>query len=601
MCIAITGALAIKRGALRDLILKITAEKKRMRWHLLHGNVRKLAGIGIIGLCFVSSAYSYDFLNGERPDKAGKQGAAQSKALKQETLKRVYQPSDIPLRITLDPPAPAEKAAMAPRKDQPLQIGFGREIPPAHVKPSLTWTALPDGGHTAVFTVTSPGARGMRLALVVPRMEKGVELRFFDAQSSPVNGPFTAKEVVRTPQKAGLDTKASAKGEGNMFWSPVIEGETVGVEIYLPASFDPDGFSISIPQVSHLVHSLEKDLSDIGTSGACNIDLACKSTAPPDLGDAVARIVFTKGGGTYLCTGTLLSDNEQDSVIPYFITANHCISSQVVADTINTYWFFERSSCGGPDPSSVVLRANGAELIRTGTKTDYTLLQLDDKPPAGVYYAGWQTAPLAETAKVIGIHHPAGDLKKWSRGGNMGFADWPSDVNGTGSHIQVIWSQGVTEGGSSGSGIFDIAGRFRGSLTGGISSCLAPDEPDWYGRFDLTYPSIKRWLYLHPATLSPGVAVDASVQQGDSKEYRIVASSTHTQLKVSLTNLTQNADLYVRRNRRPTLDSRHCRPNKAGTVSETCTLSNPGQRTYYIRVRGESAGSTTFRIKATLT
>jgi hypothetical protein len=576
-----------------------------VRRYLSRNNPIKLLGMGVTSLCFVSPAYSYDFLNGERPGEARKQEATQHKA-----LKRAYKQADIPFQITLDPPAQAEKAAMAARKDQPLQIGFGRDIPSAHVKPSLTWTALPDGGHTAAFTVTSPGARGIRLALVAPRMEKGVELRFFDAQMSPVNGPFTAREVSKSARrKAGgavTGKKASSGDTANVFWSPVIEGETAGVEIYLPATVDPSSFSISIPRVSHLVHSAssnhEKSLSDIGDSGACNVDLACRSTAPTDLGDATAKIVFTdEWGSSGACTGTLLIDNEQNSATPYFITANHCISSQAVADTINTYWFFEMASCGGPEPTSVVRRTKGAELIRTGTKTDYTFLQLDDKPPAGVSYAGWQTAPLAETAKVIGIHHPAGDLKKWSRGNNTGFANYSGNPNGTGSYIRVLWARGVTEGGSSGSAIFDANGRYRGNLTGGGSACYAPDEPDWYGRFDLTYPSVKQWLYQHPVALISGAAVNASVNNGDSKEYKIVSSSAHTQLKVSLTNLSQDADLYVRRGNRPTLDMHHCMPNKAGTAPETCTLSIPGQRTYYIRVRGGSPGLTAFSIKATLT
>ncbi len=231
--------------------------------------------------------------------------------------------------------------------------------------------------------------------------------------------------------------------------------------------------------------------------------------------------------------------------------------------------------------------------------SDFTFLQLNHTPPTGVFYAGWSSAALAIPSTVIGIHHPIGDLKKWSKGSATGFANYSQNVNGNGSHIRIIWSEGVTEGGSSGSGLFDMAGRFRGNLHGGGSSCSTPNQPDWYGRFDRTYPSIKRWLYLHPTTLSCGRTVNSSVQQRDSKEYKIVAPSAYSKLTISLSNLTKDADLYVRRNNRPTLNNYNCRPYRTGTTPETCVLNNSGNNSYYIRVRGYSSGSTGFAIKVT--
>lgn len=578
------------------------------RW-FNHNLYRKRVTIGIVCFCFVSSAKS-ELTDAERFIDTEKATATQS-----NTLKRAYNraQTDIPLSIILDPPTQHEKTEWANRRARAkaLQIGFGRYIPPPYDKnlePLMTWTAHPEGGNTAAFTVTSPGASAMRLALVVPRMEKGVEVRFFSGQLNQVTGPFTAKDIVDpTRQKASdriAEHKAPAEPESEefVFWSPVIEGETLGVEIYLPPSVDPGSFSISIPQVSHLVDSMssnvEKSLSDIGTAGACNIDLACSSTTPRNLGNAVAKIIFTHDGNSFLCTGTLVNDNENDSFIPYFMTARHCISTQPEANTINTYWFFERSSCGAPPPTSVIQRFGGGELIRTGAKTDFSLLQLDDRLPAGVVLAGWDSAAFAPLSTGIGIHHPAGDLKKWSEGRHTGFAEYLGDVNDLGSYSRVIWSSGTTEGGSSGSGLFDTTGRFRGNLTGGSASCDAPNEPDWYGRFDLTYPAVKRWLWLHPTTLSSGVAINASVAKGKSREYRIRATGAR-RLTVRLTNLTQDADLYVRRANRPTLGVYTCRPFRRGNAAETCSIQNSGKNTYYIRVRGFSAGDTAFRIRAT--
>ena len=275
----------------------------------------------------------------------------------------------------------------------------------------------------------------------------------------------------------------------------------LSVRYFNPPAFSRWLLSIKIPKIQHLVYSIQypdnKNLSDIGTSGSCNIDIKCRSTVPSNLSAAVAKIIFNDNGSTFLCTGTLLNDKDPATFIPYFMTANHCLSTQSVANTIDSYWFFERAVCGGPDPTSVTHFTGGADLHATNSNSDFTFLQLRDtqiSSLSGVWFSGWTTEnPTGLT--VTGIHHPSGDLKKWSQGTANGFAPYGGSVNGTGSHIQVTWSEGTTEGGSSGSGLFAITGAesgrhlFVGNLHGGSSSCSSQTSPDWYGRFDITYLS----------------------------------------------------------------------------------------------------------------
>ncbi len=187
-------------------------------------------------------------------------------------------------------------------------------------------------------------------------------------------------------------------------------------------------FPIRAPKIQHLAYSFqypnEKRLSDIGNSASCNIDVKCRDTVPDNLSAAVAKILFSDAEGSYLCTGTLLNDNDSSSWIPYFMTANHCLSKQSVANTINSYWFFERADCGGPDPTSVIHFAGGADLLATGANSDFTFLRLRDNQISnlpGIQFAGWSTTnPTGRT--VTGIHHPQGDLKKWSQGTADGYA-----------------------------------------------------------------------------------------------------------------------------------------------------------------------------------
>ena len=63
-----------------------------------------------------------------------------------------------------------------------------------------------------------------------------------------------------------------------------------------------------------------------------------------------------------------------------------------------------------------------------------------------------------------------------------------------GMYWSVVWSEtenghGVTEGGSSGSPIFDNTGKIIGTLTGGAASCSNLSGPDFYGKFSYHWES----------------------------------------------------------------------------------------------------------------
>ncbi|MBE2293669.1 MAG: hypothetical protein IAF00_01920, partial [Phycisphaerales bacterium] len=267
-------------------------------------------------------------------------------------LKRMDRATTSSLQIMLDPVTVTEKSMLVPSgKDQPLKIGFAREVPQPYqddLSSWLSWKSLSDGTQVAAFSVSSPDAQAIRVGIDVADLPEAAEIRIFGSKNSESFGPFTVKSIRAQPTGGGTNSTESA---ATLFWSPVIEGETAEVEIGLPASVE-SGFSIRVPKIQHLAYSLqypnEKRLSEIGESGSCNIDIKCRDTVPSDLSAAVAKIIFSDNQATYVCTGTLLNDNDSSSWIPYLITANHCLSNQTVANTIDSYWFFERAICGGP-------------------------------------------------------------------------------------------------------------------------------------------------------------------------------------------------------------------------------------------------------------
>ena len=441
----------------------------------------------------------------------------------------------VPFIIELAAPDVAEVQALAetPSFGRLTQVGFGRALPePYHQSldlSQLTWTPVADGGQAAVLTVTSPSAAAIRLLLDVGELPEGTELRFFDSSdSSDVSEPITRAQGQQAAQSLTTDAIHGLNVYAPL-WSPVIKGDSIGLEIYLPVDVVLADIRISLLLVSHLVdadyHPELKILADVGKAAPCEIDVACDNNGIPSvLVESVAKIRFSKPtGDTFLCSGTLLNDTDESSLIPYFYTANHCISDQTTASSLELFWFFQRTSCAGPDPASVTDQKGGSKLLVTNSNADYTLLQLNSAPPAGVGFSGWTTAALHDQPGFVGLHHPAGDVKKISRGkgdGIIGIYD-PSQNLGDPDNPNFFvlrWEKGITEPGSSGSGVWANSNgqlRLAGTLTGGSSSCEMPIEADYYGRFDAAFPALAD--YLDP--------VDTNVQ--NSPHLKNISTNLH--------------------------------------------------------------------------
>ena len=380
--------------------------------------------------------------------------------------------------------------------------------------PRLTWDTLSDGTLVSALSVTSPGAEALRVA-VFATLPAGAELRFF-SPTDPAQDfdPLTQQDFAS--QDTELDTEPGEEHDSHLLdlpvWSPVIDGETVGLEITLPSSQAFSAFSLYIDQVSHLVFPLVSPLSipryepqrlrDIG-GATCNnhIDVQCENVDPE--ASATAKMIFTtQNGRTGWCTGTLLIDSDNTSSIPYFLTAHHCISTQAVAGTLETYWDFERASCRGAAPTSVTRLTTGADLLVTRSESDSTLLKLRSAPPIGQNgraYAGWDSSEISSwsSTDVFGVHHPQGDLKKYSSGtARERLTDFCTASGCVDEGILATWLEGSTESGSSGSGLFKSeSGHLVGVLSAGAGNCSASDN---YGSFAGFFPHISHYLLRDP-------------------------------------------------------------------------------------------------------
>ena len=386
----------------------------------------------------------------------------------------------------------------------PVQVGFARALGSlAHseaLSQALAWQAAPEGARVAALTITSVGASGLRAGIVVDALPEGAALRFYAPGSEPVFSA-SAAEVTDTLSR---NAAAGDLGEdARTFWSPVVEGDTLAIELELPRDVPADAVRIAIPVLSHLVASPRDGFAK--ASSSCEIDAMCRQDAWSIESNAVARIIFTSAGSSFVCTGTLLADRDTASFIPYFLTANHCVSSQTIASSVQAYWFWRATACNSGVRGASQTTFGGGTLLYATTATDTAFMRLTAPPPAGVAYAGWIASAPTQGTAVTGIHNPAGELQKISSGNIASFwncaTSKPEEFSCTGStpalasFLGVSWRSGITEGGSSGSGIFTDSGHYLvGQLFGGNGSCSAPGT-DFYGRFDLAYSAaLSQWL-----------------------------------------------------------------------------------------------------------
>ena len=383
------------------------------------------------------------------------------------------------------------------------------------------WDLLPDGSRLWRMRVRAAGATDLRFYFARFALPAGATLYVIGADDY-YQGPYTA-----------------ADGGADGFHSPVVPGDTATIELRVPAGADASD-AIELARVGAGFRDLFKriDGTGPGTSGACNVNVVCPLGQPyPDEIRAVAYYEFEDDdeSSTFICSGTLLADLPQDHR-NYFLTAAHCISSATEAASMVLYWNYESALCNALSPPAGGFFADdqhGAALRATRADVDFALVELSQAPePAWhVYYAGWD-ATGADPTGTIGIHHPFGDVKKVTAGPSPDTTD--NCIGTGGASIDTHWatgpySQGTTQGGSSGSGLFVKAGSggghdklLIGALSGGLADCSTsnPDEPndetDCYGKLATAWNGssastrVRDWL--DPA--HTGALIGAGIDSG---------------------------------------------------------------------------------------
>ena len=379
---------------------------------------------------------------------------------------------------------------------RPLQVSVGD----GH------WYDLADGSRLWAGEVVSSDALGLRLHFQNVHLPAGAELAIYSPER-PIPGVAKNGYPRFDPDRKVEFHQGSAAQRAD-FWTGSFPGDRARVEYLAPAgAVAADELLFTLDRLQHVyldpVARLAKSLlQGKSPAGGCENDVTCD----PDWADtarAVSAIGFIGAGadGVY-CSGQLLNTQAQDFT-PYWLTANHCLSSQGDAESSEFYWLYQTSTCNGAPPAlSSVPTSLGATLLSTSLPSDYTLLLVNGALPDGLFFAGWTGNKVADGTDAVAIHHPAGDYKRISYGAKENNAGCYSFRGTTGrSLVEIGWNNGVTEPGSSGSGIFRAdTQQLFGQLFFGPSSCKAAPEDrfDCYGAFFTTYTRIKNFLKAGP-------------------------------------------------------------------------------------------------------
>ena len=370
------------------------------------------------------------------------------------------------------------------------RIGIARTV---NISPQNAgiWSTLPNGDRQWKLRMHAEGAEALSFLFQTFKLYGGTTLEIKNNKGELLHSVLTQKDVE----------------DHFMYNAALCSGDEMVLVLTEPLHVTPS--ELFMDRIMYNYRSTQTSSDEkINESEACEVNVNCTPVGDnwQDEKRGVARIYVVEGNQAGWCTGSLVNNLANDCK-PLFLTALHCGVNCSAADfnQWKFYFRYESPNCQNPNTAGTLddYFINGCvKLSDSGdgggsTGSDFLLVQLGTvanqattittlkSANFNAYWNGWDANNTATTGGT-GIHHPAGDIKKISTfSGNTVSSSWGSTPN---THWRLIWTanangHGVTEGGSSGSPIFNnSSGRIVGTLTGGGSYCNATNQPDFYGK-----------------------------------------------------------------------------------------------------------------------
>ena len=386
--------------------------------------------------------------------------------------------------------------------DKSIPWRFGHDIYVDHNFNEVgEWTTLENGDRIWRMAYSSKNAYSINFLFDAFKIPVGAKLYVYNGEKTDLLRPFTHHN--NNPEEV-LGT-----------W--LVEGDHAYIEYYQPANVVGEA-KITVGSVVHGYRTTASYEKSLGDSGDCNQDVDCDITPASDpyqldtrkeeVKAASAMIVV---GGTGNCSGTLVNNTNNDGKA-YFMTANHCGGGEG-SWAFRFNWRSPNPSCSttaGSPNGSYNQTVSGATLRASSSESDMELVEITDASffvnNSNLVWAGWNRSTTQVPNVNFGIHHPSGDIQKVCREDDGAYR---ASVNFNGNSSTKMWyidqwELGVTEPGSSGSGLYNETGHLIGMLSGGGAACSGTvnnGAPDYYGRFGVawnfgssTSSRLKEWL-----------------------------------------------------------------------------------------------------------
>lgn len=432
-------------------------------------------------------------------------------------------------------------------------------------------------GSVWLVKIESEEALQLRLHLTNVNLPKGAKIFVYSSEN-----PEDVFVYEKTPETENKD-----------FWTPSLKGDAVVVEYFTPERYGASQEAVlpfEIAQVGHIY----MNPTAIGENDFSPPEEPCHLNVPSNLSElakSVGHLRFVDGDGVYVCTGTLLNNLSED-LDPLLLTANHCISTQASAQSLEAFWNYN----SGDFPSAAAILSRESVLLSTASASDFTLLRVLGALPTRanqVFWSGWSTNDPPIGTNAFTIHHPTGSYKRYSSGSTINFCGSGLPCQNT---IGIRYSQGTTEGGSSGGGLWNTnEGKLVGTLSGGESGCGIRDA---FGKFSATYSSISSFMQgggddnfdaagndaaANAVTVATGTHNNLIVKWRDEDWYRISLPNGGTlSVTVNFTNSYGDIDLNLFRGG----ETNPVAVSASGSSSETINYTNSSGTTqnFFLRV-----------------
>lgn len=341
-----------------------------------------------------------------------------------------------------------------------VQVGkmytFGTQVPMVTSLSDGQWTKVRDG-RVWSLTFASEDAFSLNLKFNRFRIPEGAAMWIY-GNGMEVQGAYT-------------EANNYASGE---FMNWPVDGDRITVEYFQP----DDVYGEPVLDISEVIHGY-KDHKNFacGSSGSCNVNSACDDQWGGLHSNQIrGGAMVLNGGGSGYCSGSMIN-TIGNTGRQLFLTAAHCGTAHA-----GIKFHFASATCT-PTNCPAGNNVGNINILLRRTESDFTIAEVGERIPESwnVFLSGF-SASSVPTNFMSGVHHPSADVQKMAYAYKTAQYDrWSG--SGPSTHWRVTsWdNRTTTEGGSSGSPLFDAQQRIIGQLHGGTASCNNPNGYDTYG------------------------------------------------------------------------------------------------------------------------